>query len=409
MTSRRGFLMSSGLTAAMSRSAAGANDRIRVGVLGAGTRGSYMAPIFAENPDCEVVAVCDPFRPPREKLAAALPGPPEAYVDYRKALERKDIDAVLIATPDHWHAPMIVEACQSGKDAYCEKPLSNSIEAAQKAVEAVSKYNRVVQIGLQQRSWDHFQLCCQWAQDGRLGQIYHAQLHWQGHYSRPVETPSDPPADLDWELFQGPVPRKPYTRGRHRMWRSYYDYGGGIITDQGVHLADVALWYMNAGAPRSVSASAQWVRVTSPNPEQPPDTFAITWQYDNFVMSFANTIMPMPEYNNEHGVHLYGTQGALRVARTNYTLRPLPSRRPSNQQAPPPAAFEAVQKSFPYVGGPSDKAHVRNFLDCVKTRQKPLTHVEVGFNSTLPLLLGVLACKTGKQYSWDGRNVVACG
>ncbi len=409
MTNRRTFLVNSGLTAAMTGSAAGANDKIRVGVLGTGTRGAYMAPIFAENPDCEIVAVCDVFKPFREKAAAALPGKPELYVDYRKVLERKDIDAVLIATPDHWHAPMIVEACQAGKDAYCEKPLSNSIEAAQKAVEAVAKYNRVVQIGLQQRSWDHFQLCCQWAQDGRLGKIYHAQMHWQGTYTRPVEEPSDPPPDLDWELFQGPAPRKPYARGRQRGWRSYYDYGGGIITDQGVHLADVVTWYMNAGAPRSVTASAQWVRVTQPNPEQPPDTYAITWQYDNFVMSFANTMWPMPDFNNEHGVYFYGTQGALHVARTNYTLRPLPSRRPSNQQAPPPPAFEPVHKSFPYVGGPSDRAHVRNFLDCVKSRQKPLTHVEVGFNSTLPLLLGVLACKTGKQYTWNGTSAVACG
>jgi predicted dehydrogenase len=409
MTSRRTFLVSSGLSAAVSRSAAGANDRIRVGVLGTGTRGNYMAPIFAANPDCEIAAVCDVFTPNREKAAGALPGSPQLSVDYRKVIERKDIDAVLIATPDHWHARMIVEACAAGKDAYCEKPLSNSIEAAWTAVEAVAKSKRIVQMGLQQRSWDHFQLCSQWAQDGRLGQIYHAQLHWQGHYSRPVEEPSDPPADLDWELFQGPAPRKPYTRGRQRSWRSYYDYGGGIITDQGVHLADLVTWYLNAGAPRSVSVSAQWVRVNPPNPEQPPDTFAITWQYDKFVMSYANTMMPVPDYNNEHGVYFYGTQGALHVARTNYQIRPLPARRPSNQQAPPPPSFEAVQKSFPYVGGPSDSAHVRNFLDCVKSRQKPITDVEVGFNSTLPLLLGVLACKTGKQYSWNGKNAVACG
>src|SRR5512146_818858 len=129
MNSRRAFLMSSGLTAAMARSAVGANDRIRMGVLGTGTRGSYMAPIFAANPDCDMAAVCDVFKPNREKTASALPGKPELYVDYRKVLERKDIDAVLIAAPDHWHAQMIVEACQAGKDAYCEKPLSNSIEA----------------------------------------------------------------------------------------------------------------------------------------------------------------------------------------------------------------------------------------------------------------------------------------
>ena len=409
MTNRRTFLLNSGLAAAVARSAAGANDRIRVGVIGTGARGRYLAPVFAANADCEVVAICDVFKPNRERTAGLLPGKPELYVDYRRVLERKDIDAVLIATPDHWHAPMTIEACQAGKDAYCEKPVSNSIDAAQKAVKAVARYNRVVQIGLQQRSWDHFQMCREWVRDGRLGQIYHAQLHWQGTYTLPPEAPCDPPADLDWELFQGPAPRKPYSPGRQRGWRSFYDYGGGIITDQGVHLADVVTWYLNAGAPRSVSASAQWVRVTPPNPEQPPDTYSISWQYENFIMSFANIMWPLPDCNNEHGVYFYGTTGAFHVSRMNYTLRPLPSRQPSNQQAPPPAAFEAVHKSFPWAGEPADRAHVRNFLDCVKSRQKPLTGVEVGFNSTLPLLLGVLACKTGKRYIWNGNSAVARG
>ena len=409
MTSRRTFLASSGVTAAAARSAAGANDKIRMGVIGAGTRGAYMGPVFAGFPDCEVVAVCDVYTPYREKAAAKLPGKPDLYVDYRKVLERKDIDAVLIASPDHWHAPMIVEACQAGKDAYCEKPLSNSIEAAWKAVEAVPKYGRVVQIGLQQRSWDHFQMCAQWVQEGKFGAIYHAQLHWQGHYTRPPESPTDPPADLDWNLFQGPAERRLYTPSRQRSWRSYYDYGGGIITDQGVHIADLVHWYLGGREPRSVTASAQWVRVPTPNAEEPPDTFVITWQYDKFVMSYANTFMPVPEYNADHGVFFYGTLGSLHVNRTSYVARPLPRRAPTNQPQSATPAFEAVEKSFGYVGGPSDQAHARNFLDCVKSRQKPITGVETGFYSTLPLLLGVLAVRNGKQYTWNGRSAVACG
>jgi predicted dehydrogenase len=406
MKSRRTFLMGSGLSAAMARSAIGANERIRMGVIGAGTRGSYMAPIFAKNGDCEMAAVCDVFRPNREKAAAELPGKPDMYVDYRRVLERKDIDAVLLAPPDHWHSPMLVEACQAGKDAYCEKPLSNSIEAAWKAVEAVKSSPRVVQIGLQQRSWDHFQMCARWVQEGKFGAIYHAALHWQGHYSRPPEQPQDPPADLDWELFQGPAPRRPYAPGRQRAWRGYYDYGGGIITDQGVHIADVVHWYLGAREPRSVTASAQWVRVPVPNPEQPPDTFAITWQYDKFVMTYANTFMPVPEYDAGSGNFFYGTLGALHVNRTSYTASPLPARAAPGQP-PAPQPFEPVNASFRYVGGPSDAAHVRNFLDCVKSRQKPLTDIETGFYSSLPLLLGVLAVRTGKAYNWNGKAAVA--
>lgn len=408
MINRRAFLMTSGLTAAMARSAVGANDRIRMGVIGTGVRGSYMAPVFAANPDCEVGAICDVFKPHRDQTIAALPAPAEAVVDYHRILERKDIDAVLIATPDHWHAPMIIEAVQAGKDVYCEKPLSNSIEAAARAVEAATKAGRVVQIGLQQRSWEHFQMCQQWVQSGRFGKIYHAQMHWQGHYSHAPETPTDPPADLDWDLFQGPAARKPYSPGRQHDWRGYYDYGGGIITDQGVHLCDLVHWYLDARQPLSVGASAQWARVSTPNPEQPPDTYAITWQYDKFVMSFANTLMPGPDLNIEHGVFFYGNVGALHVSRSSYTARPLPVRVPKGETAPPPP-FEAVNEHFRQQGQPADRAHARNFLDCVKSRQKPLTDIETGFSSSLPLLLGVLAVRTGKSYTWNGRAAVACG
>jgi len=406
MTNRRTFLTSSGLTAAMARSAAGANDRIRMGVIGTGVRGAYMAPVFAANPDCEVAAICDVFKPAREKTVAALPAPADSVVDYRRIIERKDIDAVLIATPDHWHAPMLIEAAKAGKDAYCEKPLSNSIEAAWSAVEAAQKAGRIVQIGLQQRSWAHFQQCQQWVASGRFGKIYHAQMHWQGHYSHSPETPSDPPADLDWELFQGPAARKPFSRGRQFGWRGYYDYGGGIITDQGVHLADLVRWYLDAGAPLSVTASAQWVRVDPPNPDQPPDTYVITWKFDKFVMSFANTLMPNNDVYAEHGVYFYGNVGTLHVSRGSYVARPLPVRAPQGQPAPPPP-FEAVNEHFRQQNQPSDRAHARNFLDCVKSRQKPLTDVETGFLSSLPLLLGVLAIRTGRQYTWNGRAAVA--
>jgi predicted dehydrogenase len=426
MTSRRMFVMGPGLTAAMSRSAVGANDKIRMGVLGFGARGSYMGPVFANNnPDCQVVAVADVYKPNRDRALTAFQNPkpiapvgtagvpqaptpqsgvPDTYVDYRRVLERKDVDAVLIAAPDHWHAQMLIEACQAGKDAYCEKPLSNSIEAAAKARDFVVNSKQVVQIGLQQRSWDHFQMCCKWVQEGRFGTIYHAALHWQGHYSRPAEQPTDPPADLDWELFQGPAPRKPYSPSRQRSWRGYYDYGGGIITDQGVHIGDLVHWYMVDNRPLSVNASAQWVRVTPPNPEQPPDTFAITWQYGKFVMSYANTFMTRQEYNADHGVFFYGTTGALHVNRTSYEARPLPA----GGRGQPAPALEPVLKSFAYVGGPSDLAHVRNFLDCVRSRQKTLTDVETGFTSTLPLLLGVLAVRYNKMYAWDGKTAVAC-
>ena len=219
MSTRRTFLANSAATAAASRTAIGANDRIRFAIIGAGTRGSYVGGVFAAFPDVECVAVCDVYKPTREQVAAKLPGKPEAVNDYRKVLDRKDVDAVLIATPDHWHGPMVMEASAAGKDSYCEKPVTHSIEVGLKMIEAARRYKRVVQIGLQQRSWQHFQENAERVQKGMFGPIHQAQCVYLGNYLRPPEVGGDPPPDLDWNLFQGPAERRQYTRSRQRTWK----------------------------------------------------------------------------------------------------------------------------------------------------------------------------------------------
>jgi len=414
MSTRRSFLVGSALTAAASRSAVGANDRIRVGVIGVGTRGSYMATVAEQNEDCQILAMCDVYKRILDQAVSKLKqSKPDTYGDYRRVLERKDIDAVYIATPDHWHAPMIVEATQAGKDVYCEKPLSNSIEAAVKAVDAVKQYKRIVQIGLQQRSWDHFQKCAELVQSGMFGTIFHCQLHWTGSYTRAAQQPTPVPEGLDWELFQGPAPRHPYSPNR-LFWRSFYDYGGGIVTDQGVHIADVVCWYMKTRVPISASAEAQYSLVLPPNPECPPDSVQIAVKYENFVMSFTNAYFPQTDYAADQGNYFYGSRGALHVNRQSYTYRSMPGRGlampgPNDPRggAPPAPPFEPFNTKFAYVGGPSDAAHIRNWLDCIKSRETPRTDVETGFYSTLPLLMGLLAVRNGKTYVWDDQNRVA--
>jgi predicted dehydrogenase len=406
MSTRRSFLVGSALTAAASRSAVGANDRIRVGVIGVGTRGSYMATVAEKNEDCQILAMCDVYKRILDQAVSKLKqSKPDTYGDYRRVLERKDIDAVYIATPDHWHAPMIVEATQAGKDVYCEKPLSNSIEAAVKAVDAVRQYKRIVQIGLQQRSWDHFQKCAELVQSGMFGTIFHCQLHWTGSYTRTAQQPTPVPEGLDWEMFQGPAPRHPYSPNR-LFWRSFYDYGGGIVTDQGVHIADVVCWYMKTRVPISASAEAQYSLVLPPNPECPPDSVQIAVKYDNFVMSFTNAYFPQTDYAADQGNYFYGNRGALHVNRQSYTYRLMPTRAPRGE-TPPAPPFEPFNTKFAYVGGPSDSAHIRNWLDCIKSRETPRTDVETGFYSTLPLLMGLLAVRNGKTYVWDDQNRVA--
>jgi predicted dehydrogenase len=403
---RRSFLMSTAVTAAVSRSAVGANDRIRFAILGAGTRGSYVGGVFLDFPDVELVAVCDVYRPTREKVAAELGArrnnQPEAVNDYRRVLERKDVDAVLIATPDHWHGPMVIEACQAGKDAYCEKPLTNSIEVGHKMRAAVRQYKRVVQVGLQQRSWQHFQENAKRVQDGLIGPVYHAECIYQGNYTRDPGPPTDPPPDLDWELFQGPAERRPYTAHRQRTWRAYYDYSGGTLLDWGVHLTDVAHWYLGVREPLTCSASGQYVRAPV-LPEMLPDVLAVTWKYPRFVMTYTNCVRQSPEFDVQ-GNHFLGTRGWLQVNRTGYRFRPNVGGGRGGPATPP---FEPVSEKFRYDGGPSDHAHVRNFLDCVKSRQDPVVDIDTGFYSTLPCILGCLSIRNGKSYAWDGKQAVA--
>ena len=404
MRNRRAFLVSSAVTAAMSRSAVGANDRIQVGVIGAGTRGDYMSGVFAANPDCSIAAVCDVFKSTRDKAAAKLGANVAAVLDYHAVLDRKDIDAVYIATPDHWHGPMLIDACAAGKDVYCEKPLTNQIETGLKMIDAVGKSNRVVQIGLQQRHWKQFMECAPMIQGGKVGPVYHAGLHWDGAYTRPPEQPQDPPEGLDWNLFQGPAEHRPYTPSRQRTWRAYYDYAGGILTDQGVHIADVARWYLGAGAPLSASGSGQYVAVPCPAKDQLPDAIVVSWQYDKFVMSFNNRSMPNPDYPNDQGNFFIGTKGAMHVNRYGYNFKPRPQLRPPAGQSPPAADPPLSVQVDWRESNLADAAHVREFLDCVKSRQKPTADVETGFFSTLPLLMGVLAIRFGRTYAWDGKT-----
>jgi predicted dehydrogenase len=404
MPSRRSFFLGSA-TAALSSSLAGANDRIRFAVIGAGVRGSHVASVFAANEDCQCAAVCDVYKPTREKVAAQLPGQPEAVVDYRRVLDRKDIDAVLIATPDHWHGPMVMQACEAGKDCYVEKPLTHSIAVGIQMIEAVKKHKRIVQVGLQQRSWDHFQENAKRVQDGMLGTVFQAQCVYRGNYLRPPETPTDPPPDLDWNLFQGPAERRLYTPTRQRLWRSFYDYAGGTLLDWGVHLTHIAQWYMNAKAPLTASGSGQYVRTPCPERDQLPDAVACTWVYDKFVMTYTNSLMALPQFDAQ-GNYFLGTIGSLHVNRTGYRYWPNPPMRPPRSgEAPPPSAFDSVDRSFPYVGQPADRAHVRNFLDCVKSRSRPAVDIEDGFYATLPTLMGVMAVRYGKTYAWTGRDV----
>jgi predicted dehydrogenase len=406
-----------------SRAVMGANDRIRVGLIGCGGRGNQVASDWVRHKDSVFAAACDVASGRLSETAAKIGQAQGAALDtcedYRRILDRKDIDAVFIATPDHWHGPMTVEACAAGKDVYVEKPVSNEIEPALKMVEAARAHDRVVQVGLQQRSWHHFQEAAQLVRDGYPGTLVtHCVMSPPpsgGGRLPPPGAPQAPPADLNWELFQGPAARKPYQQSRQRNWRSYWDYGGGSMTDWGVHLTDVMLWYLGGDAktPLLTSASAQYIRTTR-DPERAPDTYSITWQFDTFVATLSNAVVPGVEGANElYGNYFFFDGAVLHVNRMGYEVRPLP--RPATRPGQPPATEPIVSaKKFRESSGMSEIAdsrygsathrHIRNFLDCMRSRARPLADIAIGFNSTLPCLLAVHAVKQGQTVRWDAEK-----
>jgi predicted dehydrogenase len=375
----------------------GANERISAGLIGSGTRGvGAILPGAALQPDCQVVAICDVFKPNLDKGLSFVQGnsgpAPAGYGDYRRIIERKDIDVVFVATPDHWHSPITVAACEAGKDVYVEKPLANSIEDCQKVVAAAGRYQRVVQVGLQQRSMKVFADGRQIVADGKLGRVRRGMIVWSSEVGGPrvgrpqMESSNTVPDGLDWEMFQGPAPRRPYQTSRQRSWRSYWEYGSGAMTDLAVHMIDVMHWY--TGTDQMCLAQGTGIHSPRRPAEQVPDIVDLVWKYDDFLMTYSSR-------PDEWGLYVYGDQGVLQVNRS--VLRVKPIGQSSVQSLDVKAAGDTVAAGV--------ALHLRNFLDCVGSRQKPACDAETGFNSTRPGLLAAMSVRTGKGYGWDGKSV----
>lgn len=428
----------------------GANERVRMAVIGAGNRGNEVMGSFAEvkNPNV-FVAACDVFK---ERVDSTVQrhsvngNKLDGVEDYRRVLDRKDVDAVLIATPDHWHSKITIDACAAGKDVYMEKPscTDGTIEEAVQAIRATRRYDRIVQLGTEQRSWPMFGE----ARDllPQLGGVTHVVIQQAGGGSPTTEPVVPVPEGLNWEMFQGPAPRKPYKAGRQRGWRYYSDYGGGLMTDWGVHWTDTALWFMNAQleAPKMTSGIGQYVNVENPDPDRPYNAYIGSWQYSKFIMSFSNVVWADPEFSAS-GVIFYGPRGSLTINRGGYLLRPggggrgraagpaagapgapgaAPAAGPQGAGAPgaggagrggrgaggraggapaqPPLEGKLVRGPAGVNGtAMSTTLHVANFLDCVKSRQKPVSEIEVGFYATLPCVLALRSMRERKAFTFD--------
>ena len=406
----------------------GANERVRAAIIGCGNRGRAVMREWIEHADSTFVAACDVARDRTEATVAELVKAghkAEGYEDYRRILERDDIDAVLIGTPDHWHAPMTIEAMESGKDVYVEKPVSNEIEPAVRMLRAAQSSNRIVQVGQQQRSWTHFQDAFAEFRKGAIGSsVRHVVMAppggggggGGGDQRLASEMPAEPiPDGFNWDLFQGPAERRPFLAAR-RGWRGWWAYGGGNLSDWGVHLTDVMSWFLSneTRVPLLTSASAQYVGRPR-DPERTPNVYAATWQFDGLVATLSNAMMPGTEHPQEkYGNWFFGDEGTMVVNRLGWEIYPTGSggrgRRGGGPPAPPPqprrfrdpnGRSEARGTQF----ASATRRHVRNFLDAVKSRGQTNCDMEVGFYAALPCLLANVAVREERTVRWNDETL----
>ncbi len=384
----------------------GANDRIRIGLIGCGGQGRADLDKALRVKNVECIALCDVDDSQAARAAnmvqvSANMKPEFTSRDFRRLLDLKDLDAVLIGTPDHWHALPTVMACQAGKDVYVEKPLAVSIGEGRVMVAAARKYDRVVQMGTQQRSAPHYRDAVAYVKGGALGKIRlvraWAYLDWKGE--TPVVPDSDPPPNVDYDMWLGPARKRPFNRNRfHFTFRWFWDYSGGLMTDWGAHMIDIANWGMDIKAPgTAVSIGGKY---GFPNDAmETPDTQQAIWDFPDakfsMIWEHAVGVGRGPEAR-EHGVAFHGNNGVLVIDRAGWEVYP---------------ETDALNKKRIYkmTGVPRMSAgsadyhayHIQNFFECMRSRKRPNSDVEIGHNSMIACHLANIAQRLGRRINWD--------
>ena len=384
------FLASGGALAAM----AAANDRLRLGVIGSGSRGTFVMGVFQKNGDVQVSAICDVYEPNLQQAlqaAAAAGSQAKPYRDYRQVLEQRDIDAVLIATPEHWHHRMLLDALAAGKDVYIEKPLCQTPEQGVELVDAAKKSRNIVQVGMQRRSYDLYLEARSIVASGMLGQVRMIRSWWLNNsLQTPLATKLDGP--LDWEQWQGPAPHRPFDANRFRQWRLYSDYAGGILADQGAHVFDGIHLLMNATYPVAVNASAG--KPHMPGVDTPESVVAIAEYPQDFVAAFEINYAAMRyKFKNDQLNQLDGDRARMDIGRESCEVFTQGA-----ENAP------AISRTSQHGFGQATDVHVANFLKCVRTRETPTAPEEIGFQAALIAQLANLSLQHGRRVRWNGTR-----
>ena len=375
-----------------------ANEKIQIAIIGCGGIGRHHYGQFNRlSNQCTIVAIADVYQKHIDEFRTMTGRQDlEAHTDYQRVLERKDIDAVVVATPDHWHAKMTIDACEAGKHVFCEKPAMHNIAEGLAMVHAAREHKRVVSIGLQQRSGEHFKEAIEIVRSGRLGKI--TMVHcWNVGNETPdgIGNPPDEPTPpgLDWNMWLGPAPMRPYNRNRciyHFRW--FWDYAGGKVADWGVHLMDIALWAMNETDPLEISATGGKFAVR--DNRETPDTVECLYRFKDWVLVYSHRAANgYPMNGRGYGTMFFGTNGSLFVDRGGLEVHPDGDRMPAYKRG----------------GSAQSEPHAENFLAAIREGTPLACDVEAGVRSTIVPLLGNIAYRTGETIRWDAKRCQVIG
>lgn len=377
---RRDFVKTVGAAAAplfVPRSAFGANDRLTYGVIAVGGRGRYLNDKF-QKAGHQCVALCDVYEPNLEKAKETSPAGVKSYSDYYELLAANGIDAVVIASPDHQHYPMLKASLAARKDVYLEKPLSHSLEESQKMIQLVRGSKQIVQIGMQRRSAESVIKAKKLIDDGVLGRVTIVKPQWHWNVAKPLDN-SPLAGNLDWNRFLGSARKRPLEPMRFRRWRYFFDYAGGNMTDQGTHLMDVVQWFMKSGPPKSAVAQGYVAKMTG---SEHPDVFSAVFEFDGFIANW--TLDYANSYQNGWSITFLGDQGTMILDEDGYKVYAEPWKREAapvyEEKAPVPV-----------------ESHIANFAACIRSRQEPNCTVEIAAAAVAGPHLANLAMFRGKK------------
>jgi predicted dehydrogenase len=404
----------------------GANERVGMGFIGFGLIGKRHVLDFRDQPDAGMVAIAEVHRGRREEAVALMGGSARAQGDFRALLDDRDVDAVVVSTPDHWHVLMTMMACAAGKDVYVEKPLSLFVREGRWMVDVARRHARVVQVGTQQRSGPHYQKARELVRSGHIGKVVAARAWYHRNVMPGFGSPADgpPPPGLDYDLWLGPAPKRPYNPNRslyHFRW--FWDYSGGQMTNLGQHSLDIVHWFLGATAPSAVASSGG--RFALQDNGETPDTQDALFEYPGWTASWSERECSRGA-PPASGLEFCGTRGSLTISRKGFVVTPDPQIVPSemiprfggSHPAGGPAgrgrrdsADRRTSAVEDHTGDEYDqfRRHARNFLECVRSRREPISDVESSHRVATACHLANLSLRLGRKLRWDADRETVTG